>query len=316
MKCQNALPRVRTAAREAAGIIRALEVIARVALAAVLVFAAGSKLAAPRSSAAALATFGLRAGSVRWVAWALLVLAELALAVTVAAGSDLAAWGAAALLTVFAAILAVAVRRGRAGAPCACFGSRSTVGRVGVLRNLALAAAFAALPWLPASSLGREGWLVLGLGVALAGVAVLAVAVMALAREVGLLRLQLAPQGALEIAAEGPPLGEPSGLAERFELPPQARLALAVFSSPGCRLCQSLEPAVATLRRDPLLAVEIFDEQQHPDVWRELGVPGSPFAIVLDTDGVVRAKGTFNSLGQLEGMLAAAERRAISAARA
>jgi hypothetical protein len=293
-----------------------LEVVARLALAAVLVFAAGSKLAAPRSSQAALATFGLRAGSVRWLAWTLLVLAELALAAGVAAGSDLAAWGAGALLASFAAALTIALRRGRSGAPCACFGSRSTVGRTSVLRTLALAAGFGALPWLPATPLGREGWLVLGLGVALAGVAVLGVAVMALAREVGLLRLQLAPQVALEIAAEGPPVGEPSALAERFELPPKARLAVAVFSSPGCRLCQSLEPAVATLRRDPLLTVEIFDEERHADVWRDLGVPGSPFAIVLDLGGVVRAKGTFNSLGQLEGMLAAAERRAVAAARA
>ena len=296
-----------------AGIIRALEVVARLALAAVLVFAAGSKLAAPRSSQVALATFGLRAGSVRWVAWAVLVVAELALAAGVAVGSDLAAWAAAALLTTFAAVMAVAVRHGRAGAPCACFGSRSTVGWAGVFRNLGLAAGFAALPWLPAGSLGREGWLWLGLAVALAGVAVLGVAVLALAREVGLLRLQLAPEAALEIAAEGPPVGEPSALAERFDLGPEARLAVAVFSSPGCRLCQSLDPAVARLRREPFLAVEIFDEERHADVWRELGVPGSPFAIVLDPAGVVRAKGTFNSLGQLEGMLAAAERRVLAA---
>lgn len=315
MKCPSA-SRSRTAVSKAAGIIRALEVVARLALAAVLVFAAGTKLAAPRSSRAALATFGLRAASLRWAAWALLVVAELGLAVGVAAGSDLAAWGAAALLTVFAAALAVAVRRGLGGAPCACFGSRSTVGWAGVLRNLVLAGAFAALPWLPAASLDRDGWLVLGLGVALAGIVVLAVAVMALAREVGLLRLQLAPQGALEIADEGPPVGAPSALAERFELSPEVRLAVAVFSSPGCRVCQSLEPAVAALRREPVLAVEIFDEERHADVWGDLGIPGSPFAIVLDRDGVVRAKGTFNSLGQLEGVLATAERRAMAEASA
>lgn len=291
-----------------------MEVVARLALAAVLVFAAGSKLAAPRSSQAALATFGLRGRAVRGGAWALLVGVELGLAIGVAAGSDVAALATAALLAVFAAVLGVALRRGGAGAPCACFGSRSRVGRVGVVRSLVLAAAFAALPWLPPASLDPEGWLVLGLGVALAGVAALAVAVLALAREVGLLRLQLAPQGALEIADEGPPVGERSALADRFELPPRARLAVAIFSSPACRLCQSLEPAVTTLGRDPFVAVEIFDEEDDADVWRELGVPGSPFAVVLDTGGVVRAKGTFNSLGQLEGMLAAAERRAISAA--
>lgn len=283
-------------------------------LAGVLAFAATAKLAAPRSSEAALATFGVRRGAARWAAWALLIVCELALAAGVAAGVDVAAWGAAALLTVFAGALELAVRSGRGGAPCACFGSRSTVSRAGVLRNLALAAAFAAVPWLPDLSLDSQGWLAVGLVVALAGIAVLAVALIALAREVGLLRLQLVPQAALEIPDEGPPVGEPSPLAERFEVPPQARLALAVFSSPGCRLCQSLEPALATLGRDPVLAVETFDEEADADVWRELAIPGSPFAVVLDTGGVVRAKGTFNSLGQLEGMLAAAERRSSSAA--
>jgi len=284
--------------------------VARLALAAVLALAAASKVAAPRSSQAALATFGVPPGRTRWIAWVAVVAAELALATGVAAGIDAAAWAAAGLLALFAAALAVALGRGRRGAPCACFGSRSRVGLVGVARNLALAAAFAALPWLPAVSLGTEGWLAVGLTVALAGVAGLAVAVLALAREIGLLRLQLAPQAALEIPAEGPPVGEWSSLAERFGLTPGARLALAVFSSPGCRLCRSLEPAVQSLRRDPLLAVEVFDEGRDAELWRELGVPGSPFAVVLDPEGVVRAKGTFNSLGQLEGLLAAAERRA------
>ena len=283
--------------------------MARLALAAVLAFAAASKLAAPSSSQAALRTFGLAPGRLRRFVWALVVVTELALAVGVAAGSDLAAWCAAGLLVGFAAVLAVALRRGRAGAPCACFGARSRVTRGAVLRNVGLAAAFTALPWLPEVSLDRDGWLVLGLAVALVGVAVLAVAVLALAREVGLLRLQLAPQAALEIPDEGPPVGEWTPLADRFDLPSRARLGLAVFPSPGCRLCRSLGPAVASLGRDPLVTVEIFDEERDAEVWRELEIPGSPFAIVLDRDGIVRAKGTFNSLGQLEGLLAAAERR-------
>jgi hypothetical protein len=293
-----------------------LEVVARLVLASVLAFAALSKLAAPRSSQAALATFGIAPGAHRWAAWAAVVAAELGLAAGVAVGSDRAAWAAAALLALFAAALAVALRSGRAGAPCACFGSRSTVGRAGVLRATGLAAAFTALPWLPSVSLDAQGWLAVGLAVALAGVAVLAVAVLSLAREVGLLRLQLTPQTALEIPEEGPPVGDWTPLATRFELPPRARLALAVFSSPSCRLCRSLEPAVVSLRRDPLLAVEVFDEVGDADVWRELAVPGSPFAVVLDREGVVRAKGTFNSLAQLEGMLGAAERRTQAAIRA
>ena len=39
------------------------------------------------------------------------------------------------------------------------------------------------------------------------------------------------------------------------------------------------------------------------------GIPGSPFAVALDEHGTVLAKGTFNTPGQLESVLATAERR-------
>ena len=44
-------------------------------------------------------------------------------------------------------------------------------------------------------------------------------------------------------------------------------------------------------------------------MWRELEIPGSPYAVALDLDGTVLAKGTFNNLAQLESVLATAERR-------
>ena len=58
-----------------------------------------------------------------------------------------------------------------------------------------------------------------------------------------------------------------------------------------------------------MVAVESFGSRPRPSVWRELGIPGSPFAIALDREGTVLAKGTFNNLAQLETVLAAAERR-------
>lgn len=279
--------------------------------------AAGAlKLASPRSSRAALATFGVTGARSSWAAWVAVVAAELGLAVGVAAGLDAAAYAAAALLGVFALALALALARGRAGAPCACFGSRSSVSAVAVVRTLALAAAFAAVPALPDGRPSRDGWLALGLAAAGVAIAGLAVAVVALAREVGMLRLMLGPQPALELPDEGPELGERSTVVERFRPGPRARLALAVFSSQGCHLCRSLEPAVEAMSRDPLVALRVFDDVRDADVWRALGIPGSPYAVALELDGTVRAKGTFNSFAQLETILAAAERRTDEIARA
>src|SRR5918994_4955733 len=181
-----------------------VEVGARAVLAAVLVAASVAKLASPRSSSAALATFGVRGERGRWMAWAALIATELALAAGVVAGLDIAAYLAAVMMAAFGAAMLTALRRGRAGAPCACFGARSTVGWPAVARNLVLSFAFLALPLLPERELTTDEWLALGLIVALVACAGLAVAVLALAREVGMLRLRLGPGAALEIPDEGP----------------------------------------------------------------------------------------------------------------
>jgi Methylamine utilisation protein MauE len=289
-----------------------LSEVVRIALALALLTAAMLKLASPDASRAALATFGVPA-LLRAPTWGALAALEGILAVTVALGSDSAAFAAAAFCTLSAGVLVVAIRRGRTGAPCGCFGVRSRVGWPGVARNIILAAGFATVPWLPTGSPGTEGWLAVGLALAFACVLALGVAVLALAREVGLLRLRVGGQPALEIPDEGPAIGARLGLIERFRADDGTRFALAVFSSDGCRLCRSLEPAVAAFRRDPLVTVEVFDEMRDADVWRELNIPGSPFAIALGRDGAVRAKGTFNSFGQLESILATAERRLAEA---
>jgi len=238
------------------------------------------------------------------------VAVEAVLGVAVAAGIDAAAYAAGALLALFCMAQAFALVSGRGGAPCACFGARGRVSRGSVARAALLAAAFAALPLLPRRSPSTEEWLAIGLAAALLGLAVLAVALLALAREVGMLRLAIDPRGALEVAHEGPEVGGRSALSAHFAdaLAP-GRLGLAVFSSEGCGMCRSLEPAVAAFGRDPRVVLRTFDEVRDAGAWTAADVPGSPFAVALDADGTVLAKGTFNTGAQLESVLAAAERR-------
>jgi Methylamine utilisation protein MauE len=286
-----------------------LEIVLRVGLGMVLAGAALAKLARPRESIAALTSFGFEVGPLRPIAWASLIAIELALAIAVALGSDAAAYGASALMLLFAALTAGAILRGRAGSPCPCFGPRSRVSWLGVLRNAGLAAGFALVPLVDSVELGTDAWLGVGIGIALVACAALVVAVLALAREVGMLRLQLGTQGALEIAGEGPEIGSRAGeLAERIARN-GADLGLAVFTSEGCHICQTLAPAIDNVAQDPRVAVARFDEVAEAALWRSLKIPGSPFALALDRDGTVLAKGTFNNLAQLESVLATAERR-------
>ena len=280
----------------------------RLALAAVLLGSAAAKLAAGERGRRSLASYGLH-GRAAGGAWAGTITLEALLGIAVAAGLPGAAEAAAVLLGLFTLLLVVAIARGRAGEPCGCFGSRSRIGWGAAVRSASLALAFAALPFLPDTSLSTEAWLGAGLGVALVGLVALAVALLALAREVGELRIAVAPQAALSLDHEGPELGGRVGLIERFER--RSPLAVAVFTSPGCSLCAALEPSLRLLERDPEVELRVFDEHEDAEAWQSLAIPGSPYAVVLaSTDGEVLSKGTFNSLYQLESLLGPAAVRA------
>jgi hypothetical protein len=286
-----------------------LAVALSIVLALVLLVSAGMKLAAGPGGRAALATYGIRGEPLAGLTWSALGALEAGLAVCLLAGAEAAAWATAALFTVFCAAQAAVVMQGRAGAPCACFGARGRVGHGSIARAALLALAAAVLPLLERRELTTDEWLVLGLGAAVAGIAALAVGLLALAREIGELRLAIAPQGALEIAGEGPEIGGRRALAEHFAGLGREDFGLAVFTSESCHICHALAPAIAAFERDPRVLLRRFDEAEDAGAWALADVPGSPFAVAVGADGVVLAKGTFNSGGQLESVLAAAERR-------
>lgn len=269
-----------------------------------LLGSAAAKLLQGPQARAALRSYGIARDQAQAAAWAGLVTLETALALGVGLGVRGAAEVAAALMAVFALALVWAIQRGRAGKPCGCFGAHSRIGWAAVVRNAVLAGAFAAVPFAPSTKPSTDAWLATGLVVALVVLTVVAVAVLALAREVGELRLAIAPQAALSLDDEGPAIGSRLALIGRFDR--DAPLCLAVFSSPGCALCRALEPSLRLVASDPEVELEIFDEETDAEAWRELAIPGSPYAVVLSTDGEVLAKGTFNSLFQLESVLAAA----------
>jgi hypothetical protein len=147
--------------------------------------------------------------------------------------------------------------------------------------------------------------------------AVLAVVVVALARQIGVLQLRLAPLGALEVDDEGPPLGEA----------PEARPArerdgstiviggpgvsrLLTFVSGTCPLCERVLPSLPAAARASGLELQVVSD---PDLETAYRVPGVPFVVVFDELGVVRSKGTVNSLEQVEGLVDTARRRTARA---
>ena len=144
-------------------------------------------------------------------------------------------------------------------------------------------------------------------------VVVLCVVVIALARQVGTLHLRLGPRGALEVDDEGPPLGEPLGAVPaiadhggRVTIGGSGRPRLVLFASQNCVICREVSPGVPSAAAAGRLEAVVVHDREAESV---LGVPGTPFVLVLDEHGVVRAKGTVNNLEQVEGLVDAASRR-------
>ena len=271
---------------------------------------AGLKAWRAPETARSLATYGIASPRLQLpAAWTLITL-ELGVAVALAAGAPAAAALAAALFCLFALATAAALAAGRAGRPCACFASGSRLSWASPARAgaLALVAGLLAGGWFGRPPTGYDRWLTAGLALSIAATVLLAIAVLALAREIGVLRMSLGGRGALEIDGEGPELGAEQAWAE-IAAPTQAALLLAVFTSEGCPICRQLAPAIRHVAEDPLLGVRIFDERLDAPAWRRAAVPGSPYAVALDARGVALAKGTFNSLGELESILATARAR-------
>ena len=132
-----------------------------------------------------------------------------------------------------------------------------------------------------------------------------------------MLRLQLGTQGALEIAGEGPDLGSAESLACRALDTEGGADGSASPSSPP-RAATSARRSSRRSRTSPTTRMSRWASSTRsptPTLWRELEVPGSPFAIALDAGGTVLAKGTFNNLAQLESVLATAARRRAQGSR-
>lgn len=171
-------------------------------------------------------------------------------------------------------------------------------------------------------------WAISFIGLWLIVLALVAI-VFALARQIGVLHMRLGPRGALEIDSEGPSLGEVpppipahdlDGRAIDLTAPGTERFLL--FVSPDCPVCRDVTPSIPAVARRGL-AVSIVTSGDG-DAYRTfgvpvvsderivhtLGIPGTPYAVVLDERGVVRAKGTINNLEQIEGLIDTARNRA------
>jgi methylamine dehydrogenase accessory protein MauD len=169
-------------------------------------------------------------------------------------------------------------------------------------------------------------------------VLVLSVVVAALVRQVGVLHERVAPAGAL-VGREGPAVGAAAPQLTVADwtgrdiaiggVDPERRSTLLLFVSPTCPVCKTILGMLdAVLRAEPhpvrlVLASDGAREEHEAFVRahglaarsyvlsRDLGlayqVGKLPYAVLIDADGVLRAKGLVNTREHLESVFAAME---------
>ena len=175
-------------------------------------------------------------------------------------------------------------------------------------------------------------WVViLGLGIAL----------LALARQVGVLHVRVAPAGAL-LTGKGPVVGEPAPVLDVATMDgaslsigkalAKGRMQLLLFVSPHCPLCKDLIPVAKNFARTEKLDIVFLGDDQESEqramiarlemeglpfvnssiIGRAYQVDRLPHAALIGEDGRLLSKGLVNSREHLESMITAHELGVVS----
>lgn len=164
----------------------------------------------------------------------------------------------------------------------------------------------------------------------------LIVALLALARQVGVLHIRVAPAGALATSG-GPAVGSSTGPIATLDLNGKpvtigghahgVPLRLLLFVSAQCPLCKAVIPMALSFAKAERVALTFIGDDdaaaqramiaQHgleghsfvngPDVGMAYQVAKLPFAVLLDADGAILSKGLVNSREHLESLVIAHE---------
>jgi methylamine dehydrogenase accessory protein MauD len=165
---------------------------------------------------------------------------------------------------------------------------------------------------------------------------VLAVMVFGLTRQIGILHERVAPMGAM-INDHGPEVGEMAPMLRVKSIANEAvqiggpsaagRTMLLMFVSPTCPVCKKLLPIARSFSIKESFEVILVgdgdvEEQQEmirkeglqtlpyliaPEVGMAFQVGKLPYAVLIDREGVIRAKGLVNSREHLESLAVAVE---------
>lgn len=160
----------------------------------------------------------------------------------------------------------------------------------------------------------------------------LVVGMITVARQIGLIHKRLIPVGA-RMEDPGPAIGDEIDTLDAIDLSgrplslgsERGKATLMLFVSPGCNACGEIVPSLRSIARSERKSLEIVlaslgnEKQTHamvsdyrlkgfavtssPELGERFNITTAPYAVLIDKDNVVRARGTANHLEHLESML-------------
>lgn len=176
-------------------------------------------------------------------------------------------------------------------------------------------------------------------------VCVLSLLVFALMRQIGVLNERVFPAGAL-MTTNGPSVGEAIPVGTYTSLGNTAVViggmqnqdTLLLFVSPACPVCKTLLPYVQSVAKAENSSTQIIlasdaendqEQEQHRQFIKQYHLPAAqyllsrplglafrveklPFAVIIDSRGILRAKGMVNSREHLESLFEAQTRGVAS----
>lgn len=161
-----------------------------------------------------------------------------------------------------------------------------------------------------------------------------AILLLGVTRQVGLLHERSAPLGAM-VTDRGPDIGEKAPVFNVLDINDQpvqiggqsvdGKASLMLFMSPNCPMCNKVLPAFKSLAREEDLDIVLISDgeredherflKEHPlgsvpyvvssTIGMKLQIGKIPYAVLLDHEGAIKAKGLVNTREHLESLVEA-----------
>lgn len=128
---------------------------------------------------------------------------------------------------------------------------------------------------------------------------------LSIVRQVGILLLRVGPRSPL-VLSSGPTIGKVAPTIPGLFLTndKNGHQTVLLFVSKGCPSCHQILQAANSVKKDYRnINLHLLNQNQFREAFSVYGISEVPYAVKIDSDGIVRMKGVVNNIDHLEEFL-------------